>query len=221
MKKLISLSLVFLLFAASCTRKGSTVTPPILPPTPKVTLDVPAPATAWYDGTGIISFSSVNADSVLVNGVGYPTNGFCQFNHLITPKTVVLEAVSSRYGSSGQKVIVIPIYSQRMTELCSTGKWIMTAERFSPDSITWIPGSPSCRTTQFNTDGKCKVFFSECSASADSDNVPWSFNSNETAIKWGTLYYKTILSLTPSKMIIRSKNPSPTITQWIEETFEH
>lgn len=217
MKKLTSLCLVCLLIIAGCTRKGSTVTPPVYPPSPILPkLNITTPDTGWYNSSVSISYSSTNADKVSIDGIVMPsTSGTYIVNNVTGPR--VVNFIATNQNGSDTKSVTANVYSDRYTTLTSTGMWTMTYDRFYEAGV-WSPWYPSsCFKITFFPNKKCVFHSSLCSPQPDSPPAPWTFNEDETKLTFGMQTFNIVL-LNRNTMILSIVN---SWNQIVEMKYEH
>ena len=173
MKKLSVLLLVtYLLGCTKNNNGGSVPTPPIVPVTSAAISTLPNSDTSiWYNGSIDISFSSISADSIKINGIKAPSvSGTISLINLKRDSSFTFE--SWKKGVKNTKYLLLAVYSDTVTKLCNHVKWIMT-KRVSQeyDSLNHQFVGPiateniTCDTTTLKSDwslifnwGACNTF---------------------------------------------------------------
>ena len=193
---------------------------------PTITLTANPDTLPIGGGTTIISWTTQNADSVLINGVWYEPNGSVETEHIVT--TCEFSALAKGKGGEISKtktiMVLLPL---TMEELLCDGPWYLVKLEFmTPPSTEWVEADIfECDLDNF------LIFYSNYIAVHNSgpikcnenepqtDSGPWSMNENGTMVTLGQLNFYFIEVL--DETTLRWTNFSGGTNKQVRCTFAH
>lgn len=145
---------------------------PQVPPVPPVEVtsefNLVTPSTIWFDGSAEITYTLVNIDSIKINGNKVdPVSGTFRLNNLKSQTSVLFQAWGKK-GFFSQRTVVVSVYSQVRTFICSgSGVWQRTENKIKHNGVWSTNPSASCIALIFYPNDSLKLVSTLCGSPSD------------------------------------------------------